>query len=409
MNNIYKPGTVYGLPSMNNSIDVQSQTVNKPSDNPPPPGQDIPRALNYFADYSGCGFWRMIWPGHLLTAYQQTIITGSTCMIRDNAFYQPLKSVRLQRQASPGQLQFYKQLRSMADQHGFRLIYEIDDIVFHEDIPDYNKFKFAFENPEIRDSIVQMMDMSDEITCTCDYMKQYFSSKINNKNITVIPNYPPRFWLDGFYDENTLAKNYDRHVKKRKRPRVLYAGSGAHHDVDNKTGYKDDFQHVRDVIRKTSNQIQWVFLGAYPPVLHDLVRSGKIEYHQWQHIYDLPRYIHDLKINCMVAPLTDNTFNRCKSDIKYIEACGHGIPVVCQDMVTYENADFKFNTGDDMIDQIKNILKDKQQYMKACRRARQYIQDKWLELPDNLNKYRELYTIPYGDPTRVNINKINNI
>ena len=407
--NTYRPGTVYGTSNVNQTHHMAPSMSRPVQKSQPSPQPQLERAINYFADYSGCGYWRMIWPEQILTAYQNMIVQGSTCMIRDKAFYGNIKSIRLQRQASPSQLQFYKEMRKMADDIGFRLIYEIDDIVLHEDIPDYNKYKFAFESKQTRDSIIEMMNISDEISCTCDYMKQYFLDKTSNKNVTVIPNYPPRFWLDGFYDENLLMRNYDRHVKKKRRPRVLYAGSGAHFDVDNKTGQQDDFAHVRDVIRKTSNKIQWVFLGAFPPVLHDLVRSGKIEFHQWKPMYDLPRFIQSLKVNCMVAPLIDNTFNRCKSDIKYIEACAHGLPVVCQDMITYQQSEYKFNTGDDMIDQINSILKDKQQYMKACRRARQYINDKWLELPDNINKYKELYTTSYGDQNRELINKLNNI
>ena len=111
----------------------------------------------------------------------------------------------------------------------------------------------------------------------------------------------------------------------------------------------------------------------------------------------------------MVAPLIDNTFNRCKSDIKFTEACAHGIPVVCQDMITYQSAHHKFSTGDEMIDQINALLKDKQQYMKHCRKANQYVQNKWLELPDNIGKYKELYTTPYGCDSRKLINKINNL
>ena len=34
----------------------------KQKEAPRPPELDLPRALNYYADYSGCGFWRMIWP-----------------------------------------------------------------------------------------------------------------------------------------------------------------------------------------------------------------------------------------------------------------------------------------------------------------------------------------------------------
>tara|TARA_R110002110_G_scaffold32678_1_gene113094 strand:- start:2351 stop:2623 length:273 start_codon:yes stop_codon:yes gene_type:complete len=86
-----------------------------------------------------------------------------------------------------------------------------------------------------------------------------------------------------------------------------------------------------------------------------------------------------------------------------------GIPVVCQDMVTYKNAPIRFKTGDEMIDQLMNIMSDKQSYMKISRRARLDIEDRWLESPDNLGKYKELYTSPFASADRVLINKVNNI
>jgi len=398
MINTYIPGTVPGKPS---SIlppgSPQPAATPKPL---APKENELPRAINYQADYSGCGYWRMSWPEQTLTSYQHMIVHGLTCMVRDKAFYSNLKSVRLQRQANPAQLNFYKMLRGYADEMNFRLIYEIDDVVMREDIPDYNKYKFAFEPDEIRNCVLEMMRMSDEISVTNAYMRDYYADKTGNNNITVIPNYPPRFWLDRYYDEELISRNYDRHVKKRKQPRILYAGSGAHFDVDNKVNQLDDFAHVRDVVRKTCNKYKWVFVGAYPPPLHDLVKSGKIEFHQWLSLYDLPNLISKLKINCMVAPLIDNNFNRCKSDIKYVEACAYGIPVVCQDMITYQNALHKFRTGDDMIDQINTIVSDKQQYMKTCRKMRQNIETRWLENPDNIGKYKELYCTSYGSSER---------
>ena len=102
----------------------------------------------------------------------------------------------------------------------------------------------------------------------------------------------------------------------------------------------------------------------------------------------------------MVAPLQDNIFNRCKSDLKYIEGCALGIPTICQDMCTYENAIYKFKTGDEMVDHIDNLMSDKQRYMKAVRRGREVINKRWLENPENLGKYHELYTLPYGSSER---------
>lgn len=376
-------GTVHGTVIGRNPIQVEKSKL---------PSNSLSRSINYYADYSGCGFWRMIWPEHILNAHGKMIITGLTNMVRDPHMYHGIKSIRLQRQAAPHQFEFLKELRKLADKNNFRLIFEIDDIMFREDIPDYNKFKFAFEPDDIREASQKSIEICDEVTCTCEYMKDYYSSKTNNKNITVIPNYPPKFWIGNMYDEELLIRNYDRHIRKRKKPRILYAGSGAHFDVENKCNGSDDFAHVREIVRKTSSKYQWIFLGAYPLQLTDLVKSGKIEFHPWAKLYDYSRVLKSLKVNCMVAPLKDNIFNRSKSDIKYVEACALGVPIICQDIITYEKAPLKFSTGTEMIDQIDKVLSDKQQYMKESRRGWNYIQTRWLENDDNLNKYLDIYT-----------------
>jgi glycosyltransferase involved in cell wall biosynthesis len=395
--------TPIGIPRPSSQPRQSQQPSNRP------PEANLPRSMNYYADYSGCGFWRMIWPEHALNAYGKMVAIGSTVMCRDPSIYRGVKSVRFQRQASPHQLQFLQWMRKLADKENFRLIYEIDDVMFREDIPQYNKFRHAFEADEVRNASQEMIEMCDEVTVTCNYMKDYYSQKTSNQNVTVIPNYPPKWWLGHLFDESLIAKNYDRHVKKRRKPRILYAGSGAHFDVDNKANQQDDFAHVRNAIMKTMKDFQWVFVGAYPIPLQNLVKTGKIEFHPWAKLYDLPNLLKSLKINCMVAPLIDNTFNRCKSDIKFIEASALGVPIICQDMITYENALLKFQTGDDMIDQIKDVTSDKQSYLKHCRKANMSIQDRWLEDSNNLGKYLELYTQPYGDSNRELLNRLNRL
>lgn len=233
---------------------------------PPPPELSLQRSLNYYADYSGCGFWRMIWPEHLLNAHQKLTVHGSTVMCFDPNYFRNVTAVRIQRQATAHQYRFLQFLKELSAQLKFRIIYEIDDLVFCEDIPEYNKYKPAFTDPEIRRVAQSIMEMCDEITVTNNFMKDYYMSKTGNKNVTVIPNYPPKFWMGNYYSEKKIAENFDKHQKK---PRVLYAGSGAHFDVDNRVGQNDDFAHVCKVIESTKNKYQWVFLGAYPLPLTD--------------------------------------------------------------------------------------------------------------------------------------------
>ena len=406
MNFTNVPGTVIGsVIGRTNQTPVAPKRPQAITPGMKPKEANMVRGLNYYADFSGCGYWRMIWPEQIVNAYQKAIIHGSTVMVSDEKYYTNVKCVRIQRQATPHQLKFVKYLKDLGQKKGFSLVYEIDDIVFYEDIPKYNKFRGAFEDPEIRKATTEMMAMADEITVTCDFMKDYYEEKTGNSNITVIPNYPPQFWLDK-YDESVVERGYN---KRKRKPRVLYPGSGAHFDVDNVVNQQDDFGHVVDVVRKTVNKYQWVFVGAFPGKIRDLVRAGKVEFYPWLPLYDYPKLIQKIKPNVMVAPLANNTFNCAKSDLKFIEGCALGVPSICQDMCTYENAFLKFKTGDEMIDQIDHVMKDKGTYMKHVRRGREVIKDRWLENPDNYGKYAELYTLPYGDPKRKLINSINGL
>ena len=405
-NNPFASPLLQGVPYLNNPFDQQLQSPIIAPTSPQPPEITNPRVIQYYADYSGCGFWRMIWPEHLCNAYGEFCVHGTTVMVLDPRYYINTKVVRIQRQATSSQLQFVKFLKEVSKQVGFRIIYEIDDLVFHEDIPDYNKFKSAFVDPQIRQNACEIMSMCDEITVTCDFMKNYYKEKTGNQNVTVIPNFPPKFWLGHFYDEKAISSNYDTHKNK---PRILYAGSGAHFDVENRVNQNDDFAHVIKAIYDSHHKYQWVFLGAYPLPIKPLVDSGAVEFHPWVNLYHYGEAIRKLKVNMLVAPLQDNNFNKSKSDLKLIEANSFGLPIACQDLCTYEDAQFKFKTGEEMLTMIDDVLSKKGRYMNLCAKGRKDADTRWLENQENIQCYYELFSHPYGDPKRTRLNRINGL
>ena len=398
------PGPVSPLLRNANLFNQQQQQQQQMP--PVPPEANLPRSIQYYADFSGCGFWRMIWPEHLLNAYNHCVVHGSTVMCLDPRYYIHTKTVRIQRQATEHQLQFVKFLKEVQKEVGFKIVYEIDDLVFHEDIPEYNKYKPAFTDPNIRKNILDIMSMCDEVTVTCPFMKEYYEGKTGHKQITVVPNFPPKFWIGNHYDPKWISDAYDQYSKK---PRILYAGSGAHFDVDNRVGQDDDFAHVVKAIYDTVHEFQWVFLGAFPLPIRPLVEAGKVEFHPWAPLYNYAEKIKNLRVNMMVAPLKDNNFNKSKSDLKLIEANAFGIPIACQDLCTYEDASFKFNTGEEMIEVCRNVLGKKGRYMNLSSKARGAANNRWLENPENLKCYVELMTLPYGDKNRTRLNEINGI
>jgi len=387
------PNTVHGIQVANHQL-------------PPPemPGQGLPRAVNYLADYGGCSFYRCMAPNMLLNLYQKSVIIESTAMVLDPRFYQGVKAVKIQRQATPIQREFVRMLREMSKQLGFKIIYEIDDIVFREDIPLFNRNRDAFTSDEIRNSIIDILELCDEITVTCDFMKDYFKSKTNNKNVTVIPNYLLKWWFDRYYDINKLIKNYE---KNKKKPVVSIFASGTHVDVINRTNQKDDFTAVISSIIKTRKELQWQFYGSYPLPLKPFIDSGEIIYKPWVQLPDYPQAVAESGSQITFAALEDNNFNRAKSNIKLLEAAALGLPCVCPDMCTYKDAFLKYKTGDEFIDQIKYALKDQTRYVDLCKKSRQFAENYWLESENNLGKHYEAYFTPYGSSERKFLREVN--
>lgn len=341
------------------------------------------RYHDYIADYGGCGHWRMLWPQMIINSTQKAIGSNTSAMILDDSFYRDIASVRLQRQVTPTQLKFVRFLREKADRFGFKILYEIDDIFVLEDIPKYNAFRKAYEDPELQKSAKEVVSIADLVTVPSQTMKEYYSKY--NSNVHVLQNYPPKFWLDGYYDQSDVVSS----LASATRPRIVYSGSTAHYDVKNKNKGVDDFSHLIDLVKNTTDKYEWIFIGGLPPPLHQLYKSGKIVLHEWCNIYNLPAFLSSLHVNAFIAPLYDNAFNQCKSDIKIIEAGGLGVPCICQDIVTYANSPLKFTTGDDLADQLNLILNDVSLYTKYSREYNEITNQRWLD--DNYEKHLKLF------------------
>ncbi len=355
------------------------------------------KVMQYNADFGGCGYWRLLWPQFLINMKGKANIFNAQVYSKDYVFYAMLDAVHIQRQGTPSQLEFFRKMSELKKRMKFRLIYEIDDILFSEDIPEWNRAREFYLNPEIRAAIKELMELCDEITVSTVYLRDYYLKKTNQKKITVIPNYPPMFWIGDLYSEENLLRNYRKH---KGRPRILYAGASGHFAADPTGNTIDDFYHVKDAIAKTADEFKWVFVGGFPVSLMHLIQAGKVESLPWQTMDAYPRTLASIGVNMAIAPLADNSFNRAKSDLKYLEASALGIPIACQDICTYANAPIRFRTGDEMIEKIREVLRTEESFIEHSRAGRRAIESRWLERDENYGKYLDVYQFPYGDPRR---------
>lgn len=399
-------GREFGIKLFNNSRDdLISYRHNKSKI--PIPGEGLPRVIHYCADQSGCAFWRMIWPSDELLAHNKAVVMTLYQMVTIGQFYTGIDAVRLQRQCTQPQVQFIKFLRDVSDQmkketgKGFRIIWEVDDLVCPaEDIPDYNVCKTSFEGDEVLNNVRELTQYVDEITVVSDYMKNHYKKHLDFDKISVIPNYASKCWIDRGYDREKILSRYH---KNKSKPRVLYAGSGTHFDVENHVGQDDDFAHILDAIVKDITiykKYEWVFFGALPMNLRSFIGNG-IEFHPWVSITDYTEKLADLNVNVSVAPLKGNNFSRSKANIKLTEAGAQGIPCIAQNLECYNSDGWKylFHNSDDMFSVIDSIVESEESYMQASDFSREYAM-KYL-IRDHLDEYLLLYTTEYGNPKRM--------
>jgi hypothetical protein len=175
--------------------------------------------------------------------------------------------------------------------------------------------------------------------------------------------------------------NFEKHKHK---PRILWAGSASHIDGSNINNGKDDFNGIEKFVLSTLDDYQWVFYGASPTWARSYIMDGRIEFHNWTGITDFPMKIHNINANLVIAPLRNNFFNECKSNIKLTEAGAIGVAGVYQDIEPYKEAPLKFKTADEMADQIKKVLSDEDFYVKTLREMRDISEGYFLDNNHNL-------------------------
>lgn len=366
----------------------------------------IPNVLQFKADYSGCSFYRMQMAETIMNYSGIANVLSLNKTTLDEKFLSCFDVIRLQRFTTPLHLKYIEYLKGLQSKYGFRLIFEIDDNPFIEYIPQYNIARKHYISDDIQNSIKQSMLLCDEITVTVPYMKKLFAKKLGVNNITVLPNYQARWWMNNnlLYNQLKINRDYDNNKNK---PRILYCGSNAHYNSTS-ADIPDDTWHVIDAIINNVNNYQWVFLGGYPKQLKPWVNAGKIEYHKWTNLTDYPTTLYNLNIQAAIAPLVDNDFNKCKSNIKFTEMLHYGIPVFCQDIETYKDAFYKFTTGEQLINLLNEHVKRAGHYknlgIKHFNESKKWV----LDNPENIGLYSELYKYPFGSPERKLLAKFNN-
>lgn len=270
------------------------------------PWKPLPRLLAHPADEMGCGQYRVIQP--VLQAARAGLAEPLLDMNYFDQFDAALfgaDAYFLQRQLTDEQLKLVEGYRN---QPGKRLVYELDDLLTNLPVKNAHRQSLLSELPK---RLRQVLGMCDCFTVTTAPLADAYQKF--HDNIVVVPNYiDDTLWGDLSPLRNAGAK-----------PRVGWVGGVSH------TG---DLHVMLDVIRATSNDVDWVFMGMKPPGLDGHIK----EFHAGVPYAQYPQKFASLNLDLAIAPLEYNEFNECKSNLKLLEYGVLGVPVIATDITPYQ-------------------------------------------------------------------------
>jgi hypothetical protein len=336
----------------------------------------------FLGDVQGCGTIRVIHPYLLLNHYRrpnlQVISQNMNHFVFDPNFYKNFTFASFQRSATQQHYNIYVFFKKEVQKiHKIPLIYEIDDLLLG--IPEYNYASGYYKNNE--EWIKRCMGLADGMTVTTQQLKNIYGEWC--KNITVIPNHLPKFIWGDIYP----AHDY---YQEGGKPKILWAGSQNHFTRQGLTpqGNKGgDFgNELINFIKKTTGAYDWYFVGALPEELEAI--KSKLCWIPWKHIFEYPKAVKDIEADLCIAPLIDNVFNSCKSNIKMLEFTAMGAPGVYNDVAPYKSAMIKVKTDEEMIAEIEKLASDIDYRKKVFTHDYEKVKSQlWWEEGQNVKKY----------------------
>jgi hypothetical protein len=179
---------------------------------------------------------------------------------------------------------------------------DYDDNLFG--VPPENKSFQTYNNPDIIQNIKDCLQAADVVSVPTEYLRQVYAPY--NQDIHVIPN--------AFND--TMFRRGEQKPREKK---AIWRGPDSH--IYDLMSYGPSINQVT----KEFPEWSFIFMGFYPWFLAETDNKGFLP---GLDIIMYYKKMVDLNASICHVPLHDNPFNRCRSNIAYLEATYAGMVCV---------------------------------------------------------------------------------
>ncbi len=327
---------------------------------------DVPRVLAFPADTWGCGHYRVIQPFNAM--HEQRIVGGSVVGSPLHAIeierFDP-DVVVLQRHVVDFQLDALKKIKKFSNA---LKIFELDDYILNLPLQSIHRNDIP---KEISKRLRRALADVDRFVVSTDALADAFTGFHPDIRVEKL-RLPVNWW-----GSITPSVNQDR------RPRVGWSGGSAH---------AGDLALIADVVKELAADVDWIFLGSVPSGCEAYIK----EIHRGVAIEEYPAKLASLRLDLAIAPLEDNLFNRCKSNLKFLEYGICGYPVIASDIECYRGSGLPVtlvkNRYRYWIDSIRSHLQDMDECRNAGRILRSAVIKSWMLEGEHLERWKMTWT-----------------
>jgi glycosyltransferase involved in cell wall biosynthesis len=268
---------------------------------------------------------------------------------------------------------------------------ELDDFIHH--VSPHNEAGYSAWNPSTLfvNRAMESMRQAIALTLSTSQMaREYFPY---NPNIFVVPNY-----LDKEKWDNPIVRRMDDKIK------IGWCGGNAHADdlrMISKVLDKIIKEYKGKVIFETIGMTRKEFSDVFPMKIFNEVcpscsYEGEIHHYPGESLEDYPTVLCSKGWDIAVAPVINNSFGNCKSDLKIKEYAAAGIPIVASDVIPYKEAYedgaeiYLATTFDEWYNAIKLLIENKGRREEIIKKNKDWIAKQWIQ--ENIDKISGVYT-----------------
>lgn len=207
---------------------------------------------------------------------------------------------------------------------GQKVIVDIDDYWL---LPSGHILENFYKKTDMSRRILQNIKEADIVTCTNKYLADKISK--HNKNVVILPN-----------AININDQQWQPYRIEDETYRIGYVGSAAH------TTDVPVLRKACNLLSRTEHDYKFIFLGwddSPSSKLFAEVFTSRGMSDKFGAIHSKPITEYGMVYNmmdCALAPLADSEFNKCKSNLKILEASAHRLPSICSKIHPYFGSDF---------------------------------------------------------------------